>query len=128
MASFKASILFTVLLTTTAVLVSSSTIIKLSNSLIVGKREAGDQSVHNENIAEKASVIGKKVIVTMNITVPPNYYVTQVECWDQASDGTGAEATLTGGGPGASSVSLRFKSQRFHGVYVKVEVFAKRRY
>ena len=95
-----------------------------SHHLVVGNREKGDALVYQENIAEEYHVSGTKVIVERNVRAPENHMITQVRLLDQTSDGTGAEATITGGGPGAGGVNLRFKGQRWHGVYFRVEVYA----
>lgn len=124
MASRKASVHVAFILAALAILFVSAE----SHNLIVGEREYGDDSIYRENIAEKYDWTGQKVIVTRNITAPYNYYITQVRCMDEATDGTGAEPAVTGGGPKGSWVNMRFKSQRWHGIYFRVEVFGKRKY
>lgn len=96
-----------------------------SNDLIVGSRTYDDQLVHEENIAIGASIIGKKVIHEQTIKVLTNHVITQVLALDQATGNTGAEVTVTKGGPGQDSITLRFKSQRFRGIYFNVKVYAK---
>lgn len=99
-----------------------------SNDLVVGQRQARDSLVYTESITEKFLVSGKKLIITKNIEVPNGYVITQVRALDKATDGTGAEATVIGGGPDMDWISLRFKSQRWRGIYFNIEVYAKPRY
>lgn len=99
-----------------------------SNNLIVGKRQYNDKLIYQENINKKASIIGMKIILEKVINVPRDYVITEVRALDMMTDGTGAFVVVTGGGPGQESISLRFKSQRFHGIYFVVQVYAKPRY
>lgn len=99
-----------------------------SNNLIVGKREYNDKLVYQENINKKPNIVGKKTIHEEVINVPRGYVITEVRALDMITDGTGAFVIVSGGGPGQESVSLRFKSQRFHGIYFIVQVYAKPRY
>ena len=96
-----------------------------SHNLVVGSRQYNDKLIYEENISESYQISGKKKIITRTIKAPANYVITQVRALDQITDGTGAEPTVTGGGPGLNQVSLRFKSQRWHGIYFRLEVYAK---
>jgi hypothetical protein len=51
--------------------------------------------------------------------------ITMVEALDQNDRGNGAYASVVGGGPGHSSVSLHFKSQRSHSINFVVQVYAR---
>ncbi|XP_003424275.1 probable salivary secreted peptide [Nasonia vitripennis] len=99
-----------------------------SNNLIVGKRHPNDKLMYQENINKRANIVGKKTIYEEVINVPRDHVITAVRALDMMTDGTGAFVVVTGGGPGQESVSLRFKSQRFHGIYFIVQVYAKPRY
>lgn len=124
MVSFRASNLLAFILAASAVLVASAQ----SHHLFVGEREPGDRNIYSESIAIEYNWTGKKIIEPRNITAPYGSYITRVECWDQATDGTGAEPSITYGGPKNTRVELRLKSQRWHGIYFKIEVYGKRRY
>lgn len=100
----------------------------ISQSYHRREREYGDLSIYRESIAEKFSWIGQKVVKKRNITAPYNHYITKVQCLDEYTDGTGADPEVIDGGSITDWVSLRFTSQRWHGIYFKVEVFAKRKY
>ncbi|CAB0038880.1 unnamed protein product [Trichogramma brassicae] len=96
-----------------------------SHDLVIGERQYNDILVYSENIALQASVVGQKVVHEQTFSAINNHVITQVVAKDSANDGTGATVTVTGGGPGHDSITLRFKSQRFRGVYFTVQVFAK---
>lgn len=95
------------------------------NNLIVGERAKNDHLDYQENISVGASLIGKKVVVEKTFNVTKGHVITQIRALDQATDGTGATSVITAGGPERNSVTLRFKSQRFHGVYFVVQLYAK---
>lgn len=98
-----------------------------SHHLVVGQRQAGDALVYQENIYKPSSWLQTvELIKTFNVT--GNFAITQVLALDQKTDGNGAYAYLLGGGPAASAVKLRFKSQRSHGIKFIVQLYAKRRY
>ncbi|KAJ8668350.1 hypothetical protein QAD02_010013 [Eretmocerus hayati] len=94
--------------------------------LVVGERQLGDKLERSETVSEEYNIFGKKVIVEkwFNVTTP-GHVITQVIATNQVTDGTGAEVTLYGGGPNNPGVKLRFKSQRWHGVYYKVEIYGQ---
>ncbi|XP_003426707.1 probable salivary secreted peptide [Nasonia vitripennis] len=140
MTSFKSALsLVAVALVIAAITVSSSPIsseedyspetfaVNKSNHLVVGNRQYGDKIIYSENIEEKFLITGKKLILNRTILAPNNYVITQVRALDKITDGTGAEPIVTGGGPDLTWVSLRFKSQRWHGIYFIVEVYARPR-
>ena len=96
-----------------------------SHHLVIGQRQYNDVLVYQENINEPASLIGQKVIKEQTFNAIKDHVITEVRALDQATDDTGATVTVTGGGPGQDFIKLRFKSQRFHGVYFTVQVYAK---
>ncbi|XP_014238050.1 probable salivary secreted peptide [Trichogramma pretiosum] len=96
-----------------------------SHDLVIGERQYNDILVYSENIALQASVVGQKIVHEQTFNAINNHVITQVVAKDSADDGTGATVTVTGGGPGQDHITLRFKSQRFRGVYFTVQVFAK---
>ena len=98
-----------------------------SHHLIIGKKQPNDDLVYQETIGISASLIGKKVTLEKTFNAILNHVITQVRAIDIKSDGTGAYAMATAGGPGHQSVTLRFESQRFHGIYFIVQLFAKQR-
>ncbi|XP_003425836.1 probable salivary secreted peptide [Nasonia vitripennis] len=133
MTSFKTLSLVAIVLVVAATVSSSPVPLEkvevfTSNDLVVGSRQARDSLVYTESITEKFLVSGKKLIITRNIQVPNGYVITQVRATDKAADGTGAEATVIGGGPDMEFISLRFKSQRWRGIYFDIQVYAKPRY
>ncbi|XP_014213543.1 probable salivary secreted peptide [Copidosoma floridanum] len=96
-----------------------------SNHLIVGHRESLDTLAHQENVSEWASLIGRIVEKTRTFNITNDYVITQIRALDRATDGTGANAVLVAGGPGSNFATLEFESQRFHGIYFTVQLYAK---
>ncbi|XP_015429116.1 PREDICTED: probable salivary secreted peptide [Dufourea novaeangliae] len=95
-----------------------------SNHLAVGYRVPGDRLVLRQNIIKKSSWM-QVVVEEKTFYVSGNEQITLVQALDQKTNGNGAHASLTAGGPGHSNVSLRFKSQRGHGINFVVEVYAR---
>ncbi|KAI4483940.1 hypothetical protein M0802_013169 [Mischocyttarus mexicanus] len=95
-----------------------------AHNLTIGYRVPGDRIVLRTNISKKSSWLQ---VVSTEVTLNASRYdrITMVGAYDQKSDGTGAYASLLKGGPGYSNVTLRFKSQRGHGINFVVEVFAR---
>ncbi|KAI4488350.1 hypothetical protein M0804_005198 [Polistes exclamans] len=95
-----------------------------AHNLTIGYRVPGDRLVLRSNISKKSSWLQ---VVTTETTLNVSRYdrITMVGAYDQKSDGTGAYASLLKGGPGYANVTLRFKSQRNHGINFVVEVYAK---
>ncbi|KAK0085229.1 hypothetical protein PV325_005564 [Microctonus aethiopoides] len=95
-----------------------------SHNLIVGGREYGDREVHVEHITKPSSWFQ---IVTLEKTI--NIYgasrITQIQAFDQKTNGNGAYANIQAGGPGNNFVTLKFKSQRNHGIDFRVVIWAK---
>ncbi|KAK2589027.1 hypothetical protein KPH14_001870 [Odynerus spinipes] len=95
-----------------------------SHNLVIGYRMPGDRLVLRQNIEKKSSWLQ---IVTVEKTFNTTRYdvITQVNAFDQRTDGTGAYASVLNGGPGHRNVSMRFKSQRNHGIHFVVEIYAR---
>ncbi|XP_043483907.1 probable salivary secreted peptide [Leptopilina heterotoma] len=95
-----------------------------SHNFIVGSRLTGDRLVLRQNIQKNSSWMR---IVTLEKTFNTTQYqrITQVAAYDQKSNGNGAYASLLNGGPGSDRATLRFKSQRGHGINFIVELYAR---
>nr|XP_003701609.1 PREDICTED: probable salivary secreted peptide [Megachile rotundata] len=95
-----------------------------SHHLIVGYRMAGDRLVLRQNVIKNSSWMQ---IVTEEKTFNVSRWdrITQVQALDQKTNGNGAYASLLKGGPGSNNVTLRFKSQRGHGINFVVELYAR---
>ncbi|KAJ8668348.1 hypothetical protein QAD02_010011 [Eretmocerus hayati] len=94
------------------------------HNLEVGAHQPGDRLVTTDEVRIDANLI-KKVVEEREFLVPRGYVITMVKATNLSSDDTGAEVVMLGGGPGSDRVRLRFKSQRFEGVYHRVDIFAK---
>ncbi|XP_076619339.1 putative salivary secreted peptide [Colletes latitarsis] len=95
-----------------------------SHNLIVGYRMSGDRLVLRQNVIKNSAWMR---IVVEEKTFNTSMYdrITTVQALDQKTNGNGAYASLTAGGPGYSFVTLRFKSQRSHGINFVVELYAR---
>ncbi|XP_008554553.1 probable salivary secreted peptide [Microplitis demolitor] len=95
-----------------------------SHHLIAGSRLPGDRLFFQENIVKSSSWLQ---IVTLEKSYGVGYFnhITQVQALDQKINGNGAYATIVKGGPGTSNVTIRFKSQRSHGINFRVLIFAR---
>ncbi|KAJ8668346.1 hypothetical protein QAD02_010009 [Eretmocerus hayati] len=97
----------------------------LAKDLKVGNRQPGDKLVSLEVVELEYKWYGTKIVEERTYRVPKGNIITFVHSIDQATDDTGAEAVVTGGGPGQDWVQIKFKSQRLHGVYHTVNIYAK---
>lgn len=95
-----------------------------SHHLIVGSRQPGDRLSLTETVVKESKWM-RKVIVEKTFPVPWPSTITQVEALDQKTNGNGAVASILQGGPGSSSVTIRFKSQRGHGINFRVEIYSR---
>lgn len=95
-----------------------------SHNLIVGSRMAGDRLSLKENIVKNSSWM-QIVTVQKTFNVSPWERITQVQALDQKTNGNGAFASILNGGPGFSNVTLKFKSQRGHGINFVVQIFSR---
>ncbi|XP_015171471.1 PREDICTED: probable salivary secreted peptide [Polistes dominula] len=95
-----------------------------AHNLTIGYRVPGDRLVLRSGVSKKSSWLQ---VVTTEVTFNVSRFdrITMVAAYDQKSDGTGAYASLLKGGPGYSNVTMRFKSQRNHGINFVVEVYAR---
>lgn len=96
-----------------------------SHNLIVGARQPGDSLVLRQSVIKSSSWMQ---IVTVQQTFNSTYYrprITQIRALDQKTNGNGAFASLLNGGPGRNNVTMRFKSQRGHGINFIVELYAR---
>ena len=96
-----------------------------THSLIIGSRQNGDRLIYTENISKPSSLLKVEVKKTFNV---PNHVITQVSALDMQTDGNGATATWLGGGNGYDKITLKFKSQRGHGINFRVEIYGKSSY
>ncbi|XP_012280800.1 probable salivary secreted peptide [Orussus abietinus] len=96
----------------------------LSHNLILGSRLPGDRLIIRENIIKPSKWLQ---VITVERTYNASKYerITQVKALDQKTNGNGAYATLKYGGPGNQNVTLKFKSQRGHGINFVVEIYAR---
>lgn len=95
----------------------------ISHNFIIGTRRPGDRLVIQKNLTVPAKTFQ---VVTQRATfiVQNHKNITQLAAYDQKTDGTGAYVTLEKGGVGKTNVTLRFKSQRGHGIHFLVQVYA----
>ncbi|KAL2714094.1 hypothetical protein V1478_016651 [Vespula squamosa] len=95
-----------------------------SHNLTIGYRIPGDRLVLRQNVSKKSSWM--KVVTSENTFNISKYdRITMIGAYDQKTDGTGAYPSLVKGGPGYNNVTLRFKSQRNHGINFVVEVYGR---
>ena len=95
-----------------------------SHNVTIGHREPNDYLVHQENIVESSSIL-RVLEIEKTFNTTNNDIITQILAIDQKTNGNGAYASLVKNGPGFSSATLKFTSQRGHGINFVVQVFAK---
>lgn len=95
-----------------------------SHHMTIGSRMPGDRLVLKENIIKDSSWMR---IVTVEKTYNVSQYerITMVQALDQKTNGNGAYASMLNGGPGQSSVTIKLKSQRGHGINFVIEVYGR---
>ncbi|XP_053981984.1 probable salivary secreted peptide [Hylaeus volcanicus] len=95
-----------------------------SHNLVVGYRMPGDRLVLRQSVVKNSSWMQ---IVTEQKSFNTSRFdrITVVQALDQKTNGNGAYASLVAGGPGYNNVTLRFKSQRGHGINFIVELYAR---
>ncbi|XP_034948577.1 probable salivary secreted peptide [Chelonus insularis] len=96
-----------------------------SHHLIAGNRLPGDYLVLRQNIIKSSSWL-QIVTVEKTFNVSGFERITQVQALDQKTNGNGAYASIVKGGPGTSNVTIKFKSQRSHGINFMVLIYARR--
>ncbi|XP_043272934.1 probable salivary secreted peptide [Venturia canescens] len=95
-----------------------------SRYLIMGHREYGDHCKTEHFVKDSVWFWGV-------VTHEPIYKVgrferiTQITARDKATNGKGARAKLTGGGPGFNNATIKFKSERGQGIDYEVEICAR---
>lgn len=95
-----------------------------SHHLIVGYRLPGDRMVLKQAINVNSSWMKvKQIQKTFNTT--RNERITLIRAMDQKTNGKGAYASILRGGPGHTNVTMKFKSQRGHGINFIVEIYAR---
>lgn len=95
-----------------------------SHHLIVGYRMPGDRLVLRQNVVKNSSWM-KIVTEEKTLNVSSWERITQLRALDQKTNGNGAYASILRGGPAHSNVTIRFKSQRGHGINFIVELYAR---
>lgn len=95
-----------------------------SHNLIIGYRMPGDRLVLTSRVVKNSAWLQ---IVTEQKTFNASRWdrITLVQALDQKTNGNGAYASLLNGGPGHQNVTLRFKSQRSHGIDFIVQLYAR---
>ncbi|KAH0955550.1 hypothetical protein HN011_011458 [Eciton burchellii] len=95
-----------------------------SHNLIVGYRMPGDRLVLKQVVVKNSSWMKVSVIEkTFNVSTWER--ITLLKALDSKTNGNGAYASIVRGGPGHSNVTIKFKSQRGHGINFVVEVYAR---
>lgn len=95
-----------------------------SNNLSLGDRVIGDQLLLQTSVEEEYKFL-QKVSLEKTFSTTGGTKITRVEALDRKTDGTGAYVTVLGGGVGENYVSLRFKSQRNHGIHFVVNLYGR---
>ncbi|KAK0085230.1 hypothetical protein PV325_005565 [Microctonus aethiopoides] len=95
-----------------------------SHDLIVGSRSSGDRLALEQNIIKSRNWL-KENVIKQSFNISKSQTITQIQALDQDTHGHGAYVSLSKGGPGYNSVSLKFKSQRDHDINFKIVIFAK---
>ncbi|XP_011686768.1 PREDICTED: probable salivary secreted peptide [Wasmannia auropunctata] len=120
------TVLLAVLLTVNSVPANGAldTYADKSHHLVVGSRMPGDRVVLRENIVKDSSWL-RVVTVEKTLYAAANERITMVEALDQKTNGNGAYASILNGGPGHNNVTMKFKSQRGHGINFIVQLYAR---
>lgn len=95
-----------------------------SHNLSVGYRLPGDRLVLRQSIVKTSSWM-RIVTDEKTFNTTRNERITLLQALDQKTDGNGAYASILKGGPGSTNVTIRFKSQRGHGINFIVELYAR---
>uniref|UniRef100_A0A6V7IZ11 Salivary secreted peptide n=1 Tax=Bracon brevicornis TaxID=1563983 RepID=A0A6V7IZ11_9HYME len=93
-----------------------------THNLIVGNRLPGDRLMHEESIVKSSSFL-QVTSVQKTFSVPRFERITQVVALDRKSNG--AYARIVRGGPGTNNVTIKFKSQRNHGLNFRVQIYSR---
>ena len=95
-----------------------------SHNLVVGYRLPGDKLVLSQNVIKNSSWM-RVVVVEQTFSLSEFDRITLLQALDQKTNGNGAYASILGGGPGSNNVTMRFKSQRGHGINFVVELYSR---
>lgn len=95
-----------------------------SHDLIIGYRMPGDRLILRQSIIKNSSW-GRIVTDERTFNTTRFERITQVRALDQKTNGNGAYASILFGGPGWNNVTIRFKSQRGHGINFIVEIYSR---
>ena len=97
----------------------------ISHDFILGSRVSGDRLVLQKTINKPSKTFQIVTHQETFNTTSTHYKITQVAAYDQKTNGNGAFVTLIKGGPGYQNVTLRFKSQRSHGINFIVRLYQR---
>lgn len=95
-----------------------------SHNLVVGYRLPGDKLVLRQNVIKNSSWM-RVVVVEKSFSILEFERITLLRALDQKTNGNGAYASILEGGPGHNNVTIRFKSQRGHGIDFTVELYSR---
>ncbi|XP_044006876.1 probable salivary secreted peptide [Aphidius gifuensis] len=95
-----------------------------SHHLIAGSRLPGDRLTLQQSIV-KTSSWAQITSIEKNFNVSRYERITQVLACDQKTNGNGAYPSIIKGGPGGSNVTIKFKSQRGHGINFVVLIYSR---
>ncbi|XP_033212031.1 probable salivary secreted peptide [Belonocnema kinseyi] len=95
-----------------------------SHDLIVGYRVPGDWLLEKDDVLREKQFL-QVVTLTKTFTGNGKSVITQIKALDQKTNGNGAYATVISGGVDQSYVTIKFKSQRNHGIRFKVEIYGQ---
>lgn len=95
-----------------------------SHNLTVGGRLPGDRLVLRESVVKNSGWM-KVQVVEKTFNISKWERITMVEALDQKTNGNGAYASIMNGGPGHSNVTMKFKSQRGHGINFVVQIYSR---
>ncbi|CAB0042586.1 unnamed protein product [Trichogramma brassicae] len=93
------------------------------HNLVVGGRVWGDYLIQRVKVDKKSAWL-RHVSESRTFSGDGTSRISQIQVLDQKHDGTGAYATLVTGGPGQTFATLKFKSQKSHGIHFVVELYA----
>ena len=95
-----------------------------SHNLVVGYRLPGDRLVLSQSVIKNSSWM-RVVVVEKTFNISDFDRITLLQALDQKTNGNGAYASILSGGPGSNNVTMRFKSQRGHGINFIVELYSR---
>lgn len=95
-----------------------------SHHLVAGSRLPGDRLTLQQSVV-KTSSWGSITSVQKTFNVSRYEKITQVLACDQKNNGNGAYPSIISGGPGGNNVTLKFKSQRGHGINFIVTLYSR---